>query len=151
MLALDIRLSAMPRRLRGLRYHHQAKQSEMPTGAFFSEVPAAGGPNFEDSAEKEQSNWLQERGTLPYGRQAPEDLRQAELPVWSVLQEKGTMSGTGIGLHKGAARMSRIRLSQPQSAKRLNGKATAATVTRCCSRGDVAVGNRVDPLRWNGR
>ena len=47
--------------------------------------------------------------------------------------------------------MSRIRLSQPQGAKRRNGQGTAATVTRCCSTGDDAVRNRVDSLRWNGR
>ena len=56
-----------------------AKQSEMPIRTFFSEVHAARAPTFEDSAETEQSHWLEERGTLPYGRQAPEDLRQAEL------------------------------------------------------------------------
>ena len=67
--AITLRLSPMP------RYHHQAKQSEMPIRALFSEVPAARAPTFEDSAEREQSNWLEERGTLPYGRQAPEDLR----------------------------------------------------------------------------
>ena len=52
-----------------------AKQSEMPIRTFFSEVHAARAPTFEDSAETEQSHWLEERGTLPYGRQAPEDLR----------------------------------------------------------------------------
>ncbi|MER8387729.1 hypothetical protein NKJ46_14735 [Mesorhizobium sp. M0166] len=37
------------------------EQSEMPNWMFFSEVPAARGPSFEDSAETEQSNWLEER------------------------------------------------------------------------------------------
>ena len=36
-------------------------QSEMPNWTFFSEVPAARGPSFDDSAETEQSNWLKER------------------------------------------------------------------------------------------
>ncbi|CCV13888.1 hypothetical protein MESS4_600007 [Mesorhizobium sp. STM 4661] len=122
-----------------------AKQSEMPIRTFFSEVLAAREPAFEDSAETEQSNWLEERGTLTAGKLQRTSDRQS-LPVWRVLQEKGTMSGTGTGLHKGAARMSRIRLSQPQGAKRRDGQATAATVTRCCSKGDVAVRNSVEPL-----
>ncbi|SDJ48837.1 hypothetical protein SAMN05428953_106282 [Mesorhizobium muleiense] len=33
----------------------------MPYLTFFSEVPAARGPNFDDYAETEQSNWLKER------------------------------------------------------------------------------------------
>lgn len=81
----------------------------------------------------------------------PRTSDRQSLPDWKVFQEKGTVSGTGTGLHKGAARMSRIRLSQPQGAKRRNGQGTAATVTRCCSTGDDAVRNRVDSLRWNGR
>lgn len=81
----------------------------------------------------------------------PRTSDRQSLPDWRVLQEKGTVSGTGTGLHKGAARMSRIRHSQPQGAKRRDGQATAATVTRCCSRGDDAVRNRVDPLRLNWR
>ncbi|RWI08768.1 hypothetical protein [Mesorhizobium sp.] len=36
-------------------------QSEMPNLTFFSEVPAARGPNFDDYADTEQSNWLKER------------------------------------------------------------------------------------------
>jgi hypothetical protein len=36
-------------------------QSEMPIWTFFSEVPAAQGPFFGDSAETEQSNWLEQR------------------------------------------------------------------------------------------
>lgn len=42
--------------------------------------------------------------------------------------------------------MSRIRLSQPQGAKRRDGQAAAATVTCCCSKGDVAVRNSVELL-----
>jgi hypothetical protein len=47
----------------------------MPNVTFFSEVPAARGPNFDDYAETKQSNWLKERAALPHGRQAPEDFR----------------------------------------------------------------------------
>jgi len=36
-------------------------QSEMPVWRIFSEVPAAQGPFFGDSAETEQSNWLEQR------------------------------------------------------------------------------------------
>ncbi|AZN96069.1 hypothetical protein EJ066_01445 [Mesorhizobium sp. M9A.F.Ca.ET.002.03.1.2] len=36
-------------------------QTEMPIWRFFSEVPAAQGPFFGDSAETEQSNWLEQR------------------------------------------------------------------------------------------
>jgi hypothetical protein len=50
----------------------------MPNWTFFSEVPAARGPSFDDSAETKQSNWLKERSNpslwqassrgLPIGR-----------------------------------------------------------------------------------
>jgi hypothetical protein len=39
----------------------EREQSEMPNLTFFSEVPAARGPNFDDYADTEQSNWLKER------------------------------------------------------------------------------------------
>ena len=100
--------------------------------------------------QNSQTGWKNGVPFLTAGKLQRTSDRQS-LPDWRVLQEKGTVSGTGTGLHKGAARMSRIRLSQPQGAKRRDGQATAATVTRCCSRGDDAVRNRVDPLRWNGR
>jgi hypothetical protein len=34
---------------------------KMPIWTFLSEVPAARGPSFDDSAETEQSDWLKER------------------------------------------------------------------------------------------
>lgn len=52
---------------------------------------------------------------------------------------------------KGAARMSRIRFSQPQGAKRRDGQTTAAPVRRFCSKGDDAVRNSVDPFGLKGR
>jgi hypothetical protein len=39
----------------------EREQSEMPYVTFFSEVPAARGPNFDDYADTEQSNWPKER------------------------------------------------------------------------------------------
>jgi hypothetical protein len=48
-------------------------QSEMPIWRFFLEVPAAQGPFFSDSAEIEQSDWLEQRSN--HCGQAPEDFR----------------------------------------------------------------------------
>jgi hypothetical protein len=63
-----------------------------------------------------------------------------------VLQEREQRPLCGLNLGKGAARMKRIRLSQPQAIKRRDGRTMAAVVT-FCSKGDDAVRNRVDPLR----
>ena len=41
----------------------EQEQSEMPIWRFFSEVPAAQEPSFDDSAETEQSDWLKERSS----------------------------------------------------------------------------------------
>lgn len=100
--------------------------------------------------QNSQTGWKNGAPFLTAGKLQRTSDRQS-LPVWRVLQERGTMSGTGTGLQKGAARMSSIRLLQPQGAKRRNGQATEARVTRCCSRSDDGIRNRVDPLRWNGR
>lgn len=69
-----------------------------------------------------------------------------------VLQEKGTVSGTRTRIFiKGAAKMSRIRFSQPQGAKRRDGQTTAAPVRRFCPKGDDSVRNSVDPFGLKGR
>jgi hypothetical protein len=52
----------------------------------------------------------------------------------------------GPDFSKGAARMSRTRLSHPQGATRRDGQTIAVAVRRFCSRADDAIRNRVDPL-----
>lgn len=95
--------------------------------------------------QNSQTGWKNGAPFLTAGKLQRTSDRQS-LPVWRVFQEKGTMSGSGTGLHKGAGRMNKIRLLQPQGAKRRDGQATAATVTRCCSKGDVAIRNSVELL-----
>lgn len=119
----------------------------MPNVTFFSEVPAARGPNFDDSAENKTVK-LTERTEHPFlmaGKLQRTSDRQG-LRLRRVLQEKETVSVHGPDFIKGAARMSRIRFSQPQGAKRRDGQTTAAPVRRFCSKGDDAVRNSTDPL-----
>lgn len=66
------------------------------------------------------------------------------LGEFSKKREQRPLYGQNLG--KGAARMKRIRLSRPQASKRREGRTMAAVMT-CCSKGDDAVRNRVDPLR----
>ncbi|RWH81257.1 MAG: hypothetical protein EOQ86_06290 [Mesorhizobium sp.] len=122
-------------------------QSEMPNWTFFSEVPAARGPSFDDSAETKQSNWLKERSNpfLMAGKlQRTSDRLAYAFGEFSKKREQCPVHGPDF--IKGAAKMSRIRFSQPQGAKRRDGQTTAATVRRFCSKGDDAVRNSVDPL-----
>ena len=91
------KISPMPRRLEGLRYHHHAKQSEMPIRTFFSAVPAARGPSFEE--------FCGNRTVKLAGRTGHPSLRQASSrgpPIGSAcppreFSKKGTVSGTGPG------------------------------------------------------
>jgi hypothetical protein len=122
------------------------RQSEMPIWTFLSEVPAARGPSFDDSAETEQSDWLKNEATLPEAGRLQRTSDRQGVPLRRVLQEKGTVSDPRTKFIKGAARMSRTRLSQPQGAKRRDGQTTAATVRRFCSKGKDAVRDRADPL-----
>jgi hypothetical protein len=75
----------------------------MPNWTFFSEVPAARGPSFDDSEETEQSNWLEERSNPSLWQAGSRGLSDRHgLPLRRVLQEKGTMSGTRTGFHQGS-------------------------------------------------
>jgi hypothetical protein len=79
------------------------EQSEMPNVTFFSEVPAARGPNFDDSAENKTVK-LTERTEHPFlmaGKLQRTSDRQG-LRLRRVLQEKGTVSGTRTGFHQGS-------------------------------------------------
>jgi hypothetical protein len=121
------------------------EQSEMPNLTFFSEVPAARGPSFDDSAETEQSDWLKERSNLMAGKLQRTSNRQGyAFGEFSKKREQCPVHG--LDCIKGAGRMSRIRLSQRPGAKRRDGQAMAATVRRFRSEGDDAVRSKVDPL-----
>lgn len=84
------------------------------------------------------AGWFQrtsDRQALPFGKSSK---KREHRPIH------------GSDFSKGAARMSRTRLSQPQGARRRNGRTTAATARRFCSKVDV-VRNSVDLLGRRGR
>ncbi|UVC13243.1 hypothetical protein [Mesorhizobium onobrychidis] len=124
----------------------------MPNVTFFSEVPAARGPNFDDYAETEQSNWLKERSnpSLWQAGSRGHPIGTA-CPFGEFSKKREQCPVHGPDFIKGAARMSRISLSQPQGAKRRDDQTTDATVRRFCSKRDDAVRNSVDPLGSKGR
>lgn len=78
---------------------------------------------------------------------APEDFRSVGFVPRKVSERREQCPLCGLNLGKGAAKMNRIRLSQPQSSKRRHGRTMAPSVTGFCSKGDDAVRDRVGPLR----
>ncbi|TIT02510.1 hypothetical protein [Mesorhizobium sp.] len=81
----------------------EREQSEMPNVTFFSEVPAARGPNFDDYAETKQSNWLKERSNPSLWRASSRGLPIGRAYAFGEFsKKKGTVSGIRTGFHQGS-------------------------------------------------
>jgi len=65
----------------GAQTQPEQVQSEMPIWTFLSEVPAARGPVFDDSAETEQSDWLKERAPFLIGAGSRASGREGFVPL----------------------------------------------------------------------
>ena len=65
----------------GAQTQPEQVQSEMPIWTFLSEVPAARGPIFDDSAETEQSDWLKEGPSFLIGAGSRASGREGFVPL----------------------------------------------------------------------